>query len=325
MKNFIVSVIIPVYNCAEYLLQAVESALSQPEVGEVILVEDDSPDNAIEICRNLEKNYSKVKLFQHSDKKNHGAGASRNLGIENAKYEYIAFLDGDDYYLPSRFKIARKVFECHIDADGVYDAAITFTDNKEDLPKNRLGELDKLITFNKKVSPDKLLSYFCTNNKSGGFHTNCVVLKKKIINKVGLFDETLEIGQDTNLWIRLMSLGNLYPGDISKPVAMFRRHNENRCIAGEKKNKYYSILLARKAFYWGIEKKIPLYKKKLILEYYVRTIFATIPSNKNLFYRTNIKVIVLFKLFLKINLLLFIVTLPRLSLLIIGIYREKTQ
>ena len=122
---FKVSVIIPVYNAEAYLRKAVESAVNLVEVGEIILIEDRSPDNALVLAKKLEQEFDKVKLFQHPDKKNHGAGASRNLGIEKAACEYIAFLDADDYYLPNRFVKDKLVFETHDNCDGVYSAVGT--------------------------------------------------------------------------------------------------------------------------------------------------------------------------------------------------------
>lgn len=63
--QFNISVIIPVYNVAKYFRESVKSALVFDEVGEIILIEDNSPDNAIEVCLQLEKKYDKVKLFRY--------------------------------------------------------------------------------------------------------------------------------------------------------------------------------------------------------------------------------------------------------------------
>src|SRR5690349_14845174 len=93
-----VSVIIPVYNAAKFLRQAVESAVHLPEVAEIVLVEDRSPDNALQICGELVREFSKVKMYQHPNNENRGAGASRNLGIEKSTFPYVAFLDADDRY-----------------------------------------------------------------------------------------------------------------------------------------------------------------------------------------------------------------------------------
>jgi glycosyltransferase involved in cell wall biosynthesis len=102
-----ISVVIPVFNAERYVESAVESALRQKETAEVILVEDNSPDNALMICEQLSKLNPRVQLLRHSDGKNHGAGESRNLGIRAARSDYIAFLDADDYYLENCFSKSR--------------------------------------------------------------------------------------------------------------------------------------------------------------------------------------------------------------------------
>ena len=78
VRDFSVSVIIPVYNAESFLSKAIESVVYLEEVGEIILIEDQSPDNALALAVSLEQEFDKVKLYQHPDKKNHGAGASRN-------------------------------------------------------------------------------------------------------------------------------------------------------------------------------------------------------------------------------------------------------
>jgi glycosyltransferase involved in cell wall biosynthesis len=68
-----ISVIIPVYNASEFLEKAVDSALQFEEVKEIVLVEDKSTDNSLEICQKLVLKDSRIKLYQHPDKGNHGA------------------------------------------------------------------------------------------------------------------------------------------------------------------------------------------------------------------------------------------------------------
>ena len=72
-----VSVIIPVYNAAAYVRQAVESVLDQPETSEVILVEDASTDKSLQVCQELTEQYDKVRLFRHPSGRNCGAGNGR--------------------------------------------------------------------------------------------------------------------------------------------------------------------------------------------------------------------------------------------------------
>src|SRR5690606_16621737 len=98
MEKVNISVIIHVYNAEKYLEKAVKSALKFDVVTEVILVEDRSPDNAYQICKDLASSNDRVKLYTHPNNENRGAGASRNLGLEKAIGNYIAFLDADDFY-----------------------------------------------------------------------------------------------------------------------------------------------------------------------------------------------------------------------------------
>ena len=98
-----VSVIIPVYNAARFVEKAVASALAFPEVRQVVLVEDASPDDSLIVCQRLLATDPRVELVRHPDGGNHGAGASRNLGLVRSTCPFVVFLDADDRFLPGRF------------------------------------------------------------------------------------------------------------------------------------------------------------------------------------------------------------------------------
>ena len=101
--EFLISVIIPVYNGEQFIEKAISSAIMQPEVAEVIVINDGSTDNTQEIIKNLQLESSKIKIYQHKNNENKGRSASRNLGVKKAFSKYLAFLDADDYYLKDRF------------------------------------------------------------------------------------------------------------------------------------------------------------------------------------------------------------------------------
>jgi glycosyltransferase involved in cell wall biosynthesis len=99
-----ISVIIPMYNVASYLKKCLESVYQQnfqEDDFEVILVDDESPDNSLTIAKKLTKDYANTKIISQ---KNKGLGGARNTGIEIATGEYILFLDADDWYLPNTLK-----------------------------------------------------------------------------------------------------------------------------------------------------------------------------------------------------------------------------
>jgi glycosyltransferase involved in cell wall biosynthesis len=218
-NEFKVSVIIPVYNAEKYLLRSVKSVISLKEVGEIILIEDNSPDNALELCEQLCRDNEMIKLYTHPNNENKGAAASRNLGIEMANFDFISFLDADDWYLPNRFKAEKELFKNN-DIDAVYGATGFYKEGEGFLN----GKLTTLQDNSKK--PESLL--FRLLNMEGKFHTNAITIRKKLILKSGNFNNSLRLHQDTHLWYRLAHFGNLQPGITANPVAIRRVHSENR-------------------------------------------------------------------------------------------------
>lgn len=225
-----ISVIIPVYNAEKYVGNAVESALLFDEVSEVILVEDKSPDNALEVCRNLENKHSRVKLFQHPDKENHGAGASRNLGIEKATGDFIAFLDADDFYLSNRFDAEKKLFE-NQEVEGIYNAVgISYYSEKARAQYfSTYGErLDRVYKNHppENVFPGQLhmLGAF------GMLHLDGLTVRRDALKSKMpyFFNENLRLHQDTDFTIRLAYYLKLFTGNFEKAVAMRGIHESNR-------------------------------------------------------------------------------------------------
>lgn len=94
MQNPIVSIVIPVYKTEKFLRECVESVLNQNYKDlDIILVDDESPDECPQICDQLSREYQKISVIH---KKNQGIGMARNSGMEKATGKYIMFLDSDD-------------------------------------------------------------------------------------------------------------------------------------------------------------------------------------------------------------------------------------
>ncbi|WP_259252190.1 glycosyltransferase family 2 protein [Salinibacter ruber] len=227
-----ISVIIPVYNADAFVGRAVESARNQPEVTEVVLVEDGSPDQSYEVCRDLAQKYPEVELHTHPNRENRGPGATRNRAIRMSSNDYVAFLDADDFYLSERFAQTAAVFDQYPDADGVYEAVGTRFENQE--VKEGWVRGDGLTTITERIDPSNL---FYKQQVVGGVgypHLNGITLRKKVFEEGGYFNEDLHLGQDIELFIRLSICCKLYPGKIESPVAMRRVHKNNRI--SKKKN-----------------------------------------------------------------------------------------
>ena len=95
MDNYIVSIIVPLYNTRDYIDKCIQSILTQKLSGiEAVFVDDGSPDDTADIVREYCEKYPDFKLYH---KENGGLGSARNYGIERANGKYILFLDSDDY------------------------------------------------------------------------------------------------------------------------------------------------------------------------------------------------------------------------------------
>ncbi len=245
-----ISVVTPVHNAEKFVEKAVTSALDQPEVSEMILVEDGSSDGSLDLCKILEKNYPKVHLYMHEQNSNKGAGASRNLGIRHANCEFIAFLDADDFFLENRFQKTVETFQKYPSADGVYECIGTHF-YSESGKKNYLetmswaakeGRNILLTTVDEYISPENLFETLLVGN-SGWFSGDGLTVRRSLFEKCGYFDTSLQLSQDTEMWYRMVHFGKLYPGEIKEPVAKRGVHDTNRSII--KKDLYH-----HRVFYW---------------------------------------------------------------------------
>ncbi|MDH6251916.1 glycosyltransferase involved in cell wall biosynthesis [Chryseobacterium sp. H1D6B] len=251
-----ISVIVPVYNAEKFVSQAVESALQLEEVHEIILVEDKSPDNALQVCRELAEKYDRVKLYQHPDKANHGAGASRNLGLVKATGDFIAFLDADDYYLPNRFDAEKELFK-NPEVEGVYGAlGVHYYSAKA---KEQYYKVfgDRLTTVYKKHSPKEVFPGQMNMKGSFGlFSIDALTIRKDaLFKKLDPFFKThLRLHQDTEFLFRLSYYLDLYPGILDTAVAVRGVHEDNRITAVDTKKIKPSttkVLLWREVNRWS--------------------------------------------------------------------------
>jgi len=270
-----ISVIIPVYNASEFLEKAVDSALPFQEVKEIVLIEDQSTDNSLEICRKLVLKDSRIKLYQHPDQGNHGAGATRNLGLEKAGCEFISFLDADDHYLPNRFDAEREIFQ-EQKTEGIFGAiGVEYLSEKgrkefEDKFKNV-----SLTTVNFPAEGEEVLKGLLglTPKVFGTFfHLNTLTIRKTALVKNNLrFNENLRVHQDSDFIIKLAYHCYLKSGIIDKAVAIRGVHDNNRITKIIRYSPQYNerqFLLWKSLYEWADAHPLPPdCKRKIYLTY----------------------------------------------------------
>ncbi len=239
-----ISVVIPVFNAEAYVAQAVRSALGQPETDQVILVEDGSPDDSFAVCRNLAKTDTRVQLFRHPNGKNYGAAASRNLGIEKTRNEYVAFLDADDFYLANRFRRTRQILESDHRAEAVYEA--TGTHFESEAARRRWQSIGgPLLTRVRPGTSERTIFEEQSPIGNGGHcHLDGLTVKRQALLRTGLFDSKLNIVEDTAFFIKLSAFAEIRLGQLEEPVAMRRVHDSNRVTNSMENSGMWRLRLA---------------------------------------------------------------------------------
>lgn len=186
----LLSIIVPVYNVENYLIECIESLLNQElENYEIILINDGSTDNSPTICNYYKEKYKIIKVFNQTNK---GLSAARNRGIKLAKGKYISFVDSDDFVLKNTYKEIVRIMEMEkLDILSV-NAFKYISKNKTKLKtKKRSFESKKLsgIEFLKKSYLENAMSHCVPFN----VYKREMILENKILFKKGILHED-------NLW-----------------------------------------------------------------------------------------------------------------------------
>lgn len=248
---FEVSVIIPAYNADRFIEKAITSVLIQDEVVEILVVDDGSTDRTKEIVKSIKD--KRIKLLEHERGVNKGRSASRNLGVEKACAEYIAFLDADDYYLENRFKWDILSFKENSRCDGVYNAVGFFNYLDSKILENKTNPL---YTVRQEVEPTLLFENL-VQGKVGHFHINGLTVKRSLFEKTGLFIESLEVMEDSDIFWKMTLVGRLKTGVINRPVAIRGVHDTN-IFNNQTIYKKYFYPFYESLITWCSKNKIPL-------------------------------------------------------------------
>lgn len=231
-----IAVVIPVYNAAKFIEAAAASALQFEEVQEVVLVDDAGPDNSLAVCEAIAKREPRVKVLRHPGNVNKGAAESRNLGILNSNSELVAFLDADDFYLPTRFDAERRIFREHPDADGVYGAIAAHYYDETGRTLFNKTFANELTSVRQRVPPEQLFEGLSGGIPDFGyFSLDALTVRRSALMALDpLIRKELQLHEDTDFIFRLAWHARLYPGSIDAPVTMRGVHADNRITQNDR-------------------------------------------------------------------------------------------
>ncbi len=225
-----VSVIIPAYNAMLYLPETLDTLLGQTfEDFEVIIINDGSTDNIEEWFSTVQVKDSRLRLISQA---NQGQGKARNIGIQNTRGEYIAFLDADDLWAPTKLEKQVNMLDSNPEAGVVYTWVSTIDSNGASRGRT-------LKNYNQgKVWRALIQHNFLECGSTPLIRRNC-------FESVGLFDERLPPLEDLDMWLRISCHYKFLV--VKESLVYYRKHPGSSAKNWEAAVRNFNLLL-EKAF-----------------------------------------------------------------------------
>lgn len=219
MESALVSVIIPNYNYAEYLMRAIDSVLEQDyEAIEIIVVDDGSTDNSREILRSYESRIKTIEI------ENSGAPTARNYGFVEARGFFIAYLDADDFWLPN--KISAQIQR--------------LTETKAELVYCRMLVMDSINKSEEESTECREGAFrneFLLHPVRTPFPPSTVLMTRDLVAKAGLWDTTFKSPAEDFDYFRRCSK---YTDFVVVDKALVVHRNHRKSLTSTSLQKYYT-------------------------------------------------------------------------------------
>lgn len=206
------SVVIPLYNKELSIQNTINSVLQQSfQDFEIVVVNDGSTDTSVAKVEEIED--SRIRIVHQQ---NQGVSAARNKGVAEAKFSWIAFLDGDDLWETNHLQEVDEMIRL-FPQEKVFATSFEYSDNR---PMFRHPRESKIF---------KVDDYFKDALKENMMWTSVVVVAKEAFNQAGKFNIQLNRGEDLDLWARLARFNSLVKS--SAITSVYRVEAENRSTA----------------------------------------------------------------------------------------------
>ncbi|NJL51299.1 MAG: glycosyltransferase family 2 protein [Hydrococcus sp. SU_1_0] len=240
----LVSVIMIFFNEEKFIEEAIASVLAQTyEHWELLLVDDGSSDRSTKIAQSYAEKYpQKIHYLEHENHQNRGMSATRNLGISKAQGEYLAFLDGDDVYLPHKLEQQIYIMESYPETAMVYGHTqdwYGWTGKPEDMKHDLIYDLG--VPTNNVIQPPILFN-LCLQRQAPTPCTCSALFRRDMIEDVGDFEESFRgLYEDQVFFLKIL---------LKKPVFVagefwdkYRRHPESCYSTAKRTGQNHSLRL----------------------------------------------------------------------------------
>lgn len=210
MRPPLISIIIPAYNSSRFIEGTILSVLNQSyKAFELLIVDDGSTDNQKEIVQRMAEHDNRIQYFYQQ---NQGVSAARNFGFKKSTGEYVAFLDSDDIWLPDNLRLKIKKFETG-NYGLVHSDAIIIDENSCDTEDKLQGAEGMIL--------EEMLAWEGTRIPG----PSSVLVKRSVIDQVGLFDENLSTSADQDFFLRIAARFEI--GRVPEVTWKYRVHKGN--------------------------------------------------------------------------------------------------
>ena len=253
------SVIIPVFNGEKTIEETINSILNQSfQDIEIIVINDGSTDATLEKIEEISD--SRIKIFSYP---NAGLSASRNRGISQAKGEHISFIDADDLWTTDKLESQLKALQSNPQAAVAY----SWTDY--------IDESSKFIKSGRriKVNGDAFSQLLVTNFLENGSNP---LIRKKALEKVGGFDESLPAAEDKDMWLRLAADYEFIC--VEKPQILYRTSTTSMST-NLKRQEAASLKVIERAFNYPKAEELQHLKKQSLSHLYQYLTFKAIEAS----------------------------------------------
>ena len=239
-----ISIIIPVFNAEKYIRKCLDSISSQTFSDfEVICVDDGSKDNSLDVIKNFVQRDHRIKLYTHENCVNKGLRETLKLGIANAKGQYIAFLESDDYWHPDNLAVKVSILDKNPQV-GIVDDAVKLVGNER-----LFGRYDEYWNlrqqkFNNKIFPADIFHDLFVENLIPTF--SCAVCRADILKKCN-FEYFYTPHLDRSLWLQICKKEYYY--HVPDFLTYWRIHGDSYISSEDKSyrksfiKKVYALLM----------------------------------------------------------------------------------
>lgn len=248
-----ISVIIPVYN-GEQTIQATVASVQQQTVNdiEIIIINDGSTDKTVEIIHRIQD--KRIKIFNYE---NAGLSASRNRGISQASGDLVAFIDADDLWTPDKLASQLQALENHPDADIAY----SWTDYID--AAGNFHKSGRRINANGNIYQQLLLGNILENGSNP-------LIRKRVFDQVGGFDESLTAAEDWDIYLRLAVQ---YQFVCTQKVGVLYRVTANSMSTNLIRQEQASVTVLNRAFNHPVAMQLQSLKKQSLANIYKYLLF----------------------------------------------------